>query len=445
MLKTWSDEWKRTNPDIMVYLPREENGFDAVNQHFLVKKSPTGAWLAFWTRGADEGEPNQSIVVSRSTNRGITWSEPTIIDGPPAAHDSNFKAPDRREGKWKTAGVSDEEDRKHAGIASWGFPIIAEKLGRIYCFYQKNEGVAEYRYDLCGVLRGRYSEDDGCTWSKETFDLPIRRTFIDNLNPDIPINWIVWQIPYITSHGEVIAPFTRWPSHKAPKPNGAECWFLRFDNILTEQDISKLSITTLPEGERGLRVPSYGNPSNSFAEEPAIVELSDGRFFCVMRTAIGYIAYSISEDRGHTWSTPAPLYRDSDSELMLNPVVPCPIYKLKDGRYILLYYKNKGDANGGHFPCGYSCWRTNRYPAFISVGHEDLKKPCPVRFSPAKMLLDTQGKGLGPGGRTDAGTYPSLLEDGNDRILFYPDRKHFLLGKRLTDEWLAVNNITKSK
>ena len=69
--KTWSDEWKRTAPDIVVYLPEEENGFDATNQHFLVKKSPSGTWLAFWTRGADEGEPNQSVAMSRSTNQGV--------------------------------------------------------------------------------------------------------------------------------------------------------------------------------------------------------------------------------------------------------------------------------------------------------------------------------------------------------------------------------------
>ena len=169
-----------------------------------------------------------------------------------------------------------------------------------------------------------------------------------------------------------------------------------------------------------------------------MVELSDGRFYCVMRTAVGYIAYSISENRGRTWTTPAPVYRDADGELMLNPVVPSPIYKLKDGRYILLYYNNNGDANGGTFPCGYSCFRTNRYPAFISVGHEDAKdRHHPIRFGPPKVVVDTQGKGLGVGGRTDAAAYPSLLEDGGERILFYPDRKHFLLGKRLTDAWLA--------
>ena len=437
--KTWSDEWKRTDPDLVVYLPEEENGFDSVNQHFLVKKSPSGAWLAFWTRGADEGEINQHCVISRSTDRGTTWSEPQMIDGPPAAQNLDYKAPQQREGSWRTPPVSDEEGKRHAGIASWQFPIYAEKFGRLYCFYNNNLGVAEYRYDLCGVLRGRYSEDDGVTWSDETFDLPIRRTITDNKDPNIPINWIVWQIPYVTSQGEVIAPFTKWPSHKdAPKPEGSESWFLRFDNILVEPDIAKLTTTTLPDGDRGLRVPAINNPSASFSEEPAMVELSDGRFYCVIRTDAGFIATSLSEDCGHTWSTPVPLYRDFDGELMLNPVVPCPIWKLADGRYILYYCNNNGDANGGEFPCGYKCWRMNRYPAFISVGHEDPTNPYrPIRFGPPKMVVDTEGVALGVGGRTDAGSYCSLVEDGSDRILFYPDRKHFLLGKVLTNEWLA--------
>ena len=361
-----------------------------------------------------------------------------MIDGPPAAQDKDYRAPKQIEGRWKTPPVSDEEGKRHAGIASWQIPIYAEKLGRLYCFYNKNEGVAEYRYDICGVLRGRYSEDDGVTWSNQTFDLPIRRTIIDIRDPNIPINWIVWQIPYVTSRGEVIAPFTKWPSRTAPEPLGAESWFLRFDRILTEPDVAKLTTTTLPDGERGLRMPSYQNPSGSFSEEPAIVELADGRLFCVMRTDVGYIAYSLSEDGGHTWSTPAPLYRDFDGELMLNPVVPCPIWKLNDGRYLLYYCNNNGDANGGEFPCGYGSWRVNRYPAFVSVGHEDPKNPHrPIRFGPPKMVVDTQGVGLGVGGRTDAGSYCSLVEDGDDRILFYPDRKHFLLGKYLTNEWLA--------
>ena len=213
---------------------------------------------------------------------------------------------------------------------------------------------------------------------------------------------------------------------------------MRFDNILTERDPSRLTTTTLPEGTRGLRVPSVLNPDVSFCEEPALVELSDGRFYCAMRTDAGYLSFALSHDRGHTWSAPAPLHRDQDGALMLNPVTPAPLYRLRDGRFLLLYCNNKGDANGGHFPCGYACWRENRWPAFVSIGREDVANPARgLRFGPPKLLINTDGVPIGPGGRRDAGSYPSLLEDGERRILFYPDRKHFLLGKYVTDEWLA--------
>ena len=436
--KTWSDEWKRTNPDFTVYLPEKENGFDATNQHFLVQKSPTGAWLAFWTSGADEAESNQSVVISRSSDRGLTWSTPTVIDGR-LMKDRDFKAPDQRKGAWRASGsvISEEAGKKFFGVASWGFPIVVPKLNRVYCFYFKFKGAGDLSYGHYGVLTGRYSGDDGKTWS-ESFELPTQRVPGDNPDVNVPGNWIIWQIPYVTSRGEVIAPFTCWNSAKSRIGIGSESYFLLFDNILTERNPAKLTTTILSGGHRGLRVPSALDLNLSFCEEPAIVELADGRFFCVMRTDAGYIAYSVSEDQCRTWSTPAPLYRDKNGELMMNPVTPCPIWKLNDGRYLLLYYNNKGDANGGHFPCSYDCVRMNRYPAFLSVGHEDPDNPCyPIRFGPPKVFADSQGKGVGPGGRTETASYPSLLEDGDDRILFYPDRKHFLLGKRLTNEWLA--------
>ena len=36
----WSDEWKRTDPDIVVYLPEGEDSCDAHNEHFLVVPTP---------------------------------------------------------------------------------------------------------------------------------------------------------------------------------------------------------------------------------------------------------------------------------------------------------------------------------------------------------------------------------------------------------------------
>ena len=436
--KTWSDERQRTNPDLVVYLPEQENAFDAVNQHFLVTKTPGGAWLAIWTQAADEGEINQSVVSSRSIDRGKTWTEPIVVAGPAETIDKTVIAPDKSKGDWRTPDTNEQEGRRHAGIASWGFPIVVPELSRIYCFYCQNDGIAEYRYDLCGMLRGKWSDDDGATWSAKTVELPIRRTVLDHPDERFPVNWIVFQVPYVTAQKEVIAPFTRWAARASAFANGSECWFLRFDNILTEPDPYKLRTTTLPDGRHGLRVPHFEDTANTFAEEPSMVELSDGRFYCVMRTSVGYIAFSISNDRGHTWSTPAPLYRDNENELMLNPVVPAPIYQLNDGRYVLLYYHNNGDAHGGYFPCGYACFRTNRYPAYISLGLEDPGNTFqPIRFGPPKVFINSDGHALGPAARTDDATYPSLLQDGTDRILFYPDRKHFLLGKYLTDQWLC--------
>lgn len=434
-MKDYGSEWQRTDPDLVVYRPATENGYDSVNQHFLVTKSPGGAWLAFWTQGADEGEINQSVVVSRSEDRGRTWSPPTVIDGPLSTN-PEYAAPDQRDVEWRAPGVSDEEGRRHAGIASWQFPIVAERYNRIYLFYWMCTGKADFRYDIGGVLLYRYSEDEGVTWSDPPFELPLHKTAGDNPDPEIPVNWIIWQIPYVTSRGEVIAPFTCWNSAQSNAAPGADSYFLRFDNVLTEKDPSRLTSTTLPQGARGLRVPSCMEPEESFCEEPAIVELSDGRLFCVMRTDAGYIAFSTSSDGGSSWTTPAPLYRE-DGRLMLNPVVPCPIWKLRDGRYLLQYCNNKGDAHGGHFPCRYACWRSNRYPAVLSVGREDLQNPaCPVRFGPPKVIADPQGVPIGPAARTDAASYSSLLEDAGERILFYPDRKHFLLGKYIPDEWL---------
>ena len=433
----YQSEWQRTNPDLVVYKPETENEFDSVNQHLLVTKSQAGSWLAFWTRGADEGEVNQSVVMSRSTDRGASWSEPTVIGGPQSMGIKSHRAPDQRQGQWHAVRLSAEEGQKHAGISSWGFPIVAPKLNRVYCFFFKCNGIADFRYDIGGIIMGRFSDDDGITWSDE-FELNARRTAGDNPDPGVPVNWIVFQVPYVTSRNEVIAPFTCWNSAKSLVKNGSDCHLLRFDNILTEPDPARLKTTTLPESGRWLRHPCVFDPTMSFCEEPVLVELSDGRFFCAMRTNVGYIVFSISTDRGHTWTQPAPLYRDGGNELMLNPVVPCPLWKLQDGRFLLQYCNNNGDANGGEFPCGYNCWRTNRYPSFLSIGREDLNNPrCPIRFGPPKMFVDTQGAGIGPGGRTDAASYGSLLEHGGERVLFYPDRKHWLLGRYITDEWLS--------
>jgi hypothetical protein len=78
----YTDEWARSRPDLVVYIPRGAKGHDAENQHFNVVAMPSGTFLAFWTQASVENAPDQRVVASRSTDRGRTWSEPVEIDGP---------------------------------------------------------------------------------------------------------------------------------------------------------------------------------------------------------------------------------------------------------------------------------------------------------------------------------------------------------------------------
>ena len=430
----YASEWKRTKPDVKIYMPEGENTFDAANQHFLVSPTPKGTWFATWTRSADEGFENQHIACSRSEDRGRTWSRPVVIDGPEGCEDPKHHAAIQTDGNWYAPKV----DKDCTGIASWCFPLFAPETGRIYVFYNKCEGLTDFRYDMSGKMCMRYSEDDGKTWSERIYDYPIVDKAIDNPDPKVNKNWIVWTQPHVMSDGSVIAPYSLWSSPKSPCAGGSESFFFHFENILTETDPEKFRIATYPEGPHGLRSPACTKPASSLCEEPVIVELSDGRLFCIMRTDHGIIYSSISSDGGKNWTPPIPLMDEPGGDFMLNPIVPCPLYKLKDGRYLLLYYNNDGSAHGGECPAGYTYFRQNRYPAYLCVAREAPGDPDrPLRFGKPMVFVDTEGIGIGPGGRTEAATYPSLLEDGADRILFYPDRKHWLLGKTITDEMLA--------
>ena len=44
-VKDFANEWKRTDPDLAVYRPQAERGFDSYSVHFLVTRTPAGSWL----------------------------------------------------------------------------------------------------------------------------------------------------------------------------------------------------------------------------------------------------------------------------------------------------------------------------------------------------------------------------------------------------------------
>ena len=82
-------------------------------------------------------------------------------------------------------------------------------------------------------------------------------------------------------------------------------------------------------------------------------------------------------------------------------------------------------------------------PSFVAVGEYRPNADQPIWFSKSKQLMDNDGVGVGPLKRIDLGVYPSVTYRNGQYVLWHPDRKFFLLGKRITPEWLAELTVPK--
>lgn len=409
-------EIRRTNPDYVVFCPPSTDRATLVtgNEHLLVERNPCGGLFAVWTQSSHEGASDQHIAFSRSLDVGKGWSAPMTIVGPDAA--------------------------RGVGMASWAFPIVA-KSGRLWVFYSRHQGVNDVFTHTTGKLACIVSDDGGDTWSSETL-IPMPRSIWDHPDAAIPANCIVWQKPIRISDGRHVAGFTRWISQAvAPMPPGAAWWeaqsvveFLRFENIDAARTPADLVVSTFMQNEAALRLPvrnqrgGTADGTRSVVQEPSIVELPDGRLFCVMRTTLGSPYYTVSADQGETWTKPEVLlYRDGGAAIF-HPISPCPIYPIEGTDDYVLFYHN----HDGHF----LNWTPNdtghhRRPICLARAAFRPDARQPLWFSEPWYFMDNGGISIT---RTDLAMYASTtpLPDGSGITLWYPERKFFLLGKNIS-------------
>lgn len=406
---------RSTKPDYTVFVPSiTENGAgNTGNEHFLVFDGPDGSLMAIWTQSTHEGQPDQHIVFVRSADEGVTWTEPKIIAGS------------------ATAGAEP--------MASWAFPMVS-KRGRIYVLFSQHVGKFDTFFHTTGLMAGIWSDDDGKTWSRPQ-TIPMRRSVRDNPDTSFPANWICWQKPLrLCKDGRYFVGFTRWTS-KAMKKNPTLSWmshdslveFMRFDNLDENPEAAKLKILWFASDTNGLAAPFPGHPETSSCQEPSIVKLPDGRFFCVMRTAAGSPYWSQSRDDGQTWSQAQPLLRRDGGEALKHPLSPCPIFDVGgntagSGRYALFIHNHDGHYKEfGPLDANF-----HRRPIYLVAGrfHADGKQP--VWFDEPQFFMDHDGVPIGAPtaqGRLDLALYSSFTVRQGKAVLWYPDRKFFLLGK----------------
>lgn len=415
-LKTILDrEIQRSEPDYIVYRPGSLDGstFDTGNEHFLVFDGPDGSMMCVWTQSSYEGAGDHRIVFARSDDEGKTWTPPKHLVGPKRPGDGY--------------------------MASWGFPITS-RSGRVYVIYNQYQGIDDVVHQHTGTMDCIYSDDLGKTWSKPQ-NIPMKRSPYDHTDVSVPSNWIVWQKPIKDLQGKWFTGFSRWVSKAVRTPPHSKSWtawetvveFMRFENIDDNPEPKDIRITYSAWGDKALRVPHYTNPLLSVAQEPSLVRLPDRRLFCTMRTMAGCIWYSLSDDDGRTWCAPRPMLRKDHGLPILEPLCCCPIYEYSPGRYVLLHHNNDGRVDG------HTAEETkfNRHPAFIAVGEFRPGAEQPIWFSDSRQLMDHDGQGIGPLQRLDIGVYPSVTNRKGNYVLWHPDRKFFLLGKKIPEEWLS--------
>jgi hypothetical protein len=311
----------------------QANGYS--DQPYVVV-TRSGSWLCVVTSSdAHEGDSSQRIVARTSTDRGRTWSAPIDIepaDGPEA---------------------------------SWAVPLVTPS-GRIYVFYTYNtQNIREVptdtgrspRVDTLGDMVFRYSDDEGRSWSVDRFHVPIRTFDIDRRNPfggDVQFWWSVGK-PEVVGTSVFIAASKvgEFREESQGFQKTSEGFLLRSDNLLEEQDPTRISWETLPDGDFGLRA-----PEGDVAEEHKVVGLRNGDLYCVYRSEKGYVASATSRDGGHTWSTPE-WATFSSGRPIKNPRAATFAWSCGDGRHLLWFHNNSNTWFGAY-----------RNPAWLSGGIE---------------------------------------------------------------------------
>ena len=413
------EEIKRTQPDFTVHDPTggqprawDDPDFLWLNEHLLVVptwESDGSTLLATWTSARLDPSTRQRVAVSRSEDGGQSWSPARYLDG---------------------SGV-DGAPEEH--VAAWQMPIVAPS-GRIYLFYT----CGRPGWHASG-FRWRFSDDDGRTWS-DPVDRDVPRNDIDG--DDGPV-WIACSKGLLDRQGRPLIAFSHWASTEAvpagkepPRELFCQIEMMRLDNLAENPAPEDIQITWLCRGEAGapagpIRVPHAKVQGASFSQEPYLVRLPDDRLFMVIRTNRGELWWSVSGDDGVTWEEPKVLRTRDGGEVLQHPCSPAPVYDLSDGRYLLMWHDNDGWVNGA-----VHVWDVhNRRPSWAAIGTFGPEAEQPLTWGEPWLFIDNDNIGHGPPGmeRYESAAYGSLTTATGEAICWYPDRKCFLLGKRVPE------------
>lgn len=267
----------------------------------LLLEAPNGDLLCEWLSGGDD-EPadDNCVLVSRSTDRGQTWSRAEVL----------LPAGDMA-----------------AALTSWH----TTQDGRIIMFgahWPYDKTYNDWYYFRCE------STDSGKTWSK-----PEKRTFHNNHSS--------FGSPIRLNNGELLFAGTFFKERENPLVGTVKS----FIDIQNEQEASLISADKekneihkfgthlhgcciyISSDENAMELVEYGHIANRPLGllEPSCIQLRDGKIVMMMRAEWGgYLWRAESSDNGRTWT-------DAWQTDIPNPTTCLSLVRLLDGRIAMIH------------------------------------------------------------------------------------------------------------
>jgi hypothetical protein len=420
------------NPDYVCFVPRNNRKFpgdtadpakrgDSYNDHFQVIHDPGRRMLyAFWTQATKESALDQHIAFSRSADGGVTWSQPVVLAG-------------------------SETRATPTGRASWQQPMLTRR-GRLYCLWNQSINGSRPHY---GMPYGRYSDDGGALWSAPEPLAEFKRMDADGADVSKLPCWCNWQRPLrLAEDGRFFVGCSRFGRAPYDKGQRGKVEFWRFENIDGHPEVRDIRISHFASNRSALgaedveEVPGFkffnprpladGKTPYPSVEEASVVKLPDGRLFALMRSTLGCPVWSQSRDGGKTWARPRALL-DENGRPFLHSCSPCPMYDWKgceaaSGIYFMLLH-DRFDFNA---PSAYQ----KRGALYLHAGRFDPDGVQPVKFGKGRLFAPRAANNS---------SYSSYTVVDGEGVLWSPDQKYYLVGRRIGPEWFNPSFKTEYK
>ncbi len=195
------------------------------------------------------------------------------------------------------------------------------------------------------------SSDEGKTWSEPVLCSEDSGYFI--VNNDRVIR---------CKNGRLVMPSSLHRNECKINEKGAKVFSKFYPGVLyifTSDDDGRTWNTTAKE----IPIPPSGGCETG-VQEPGVIELSDGRLWCYIRTDTGRQYETFSEDFGATWSDPLPSYFTS-------PISPLSMKRLSDGRLLAVW--NPIPIYNGRTQHVDGIWTGGRSPLVMALSNDDGK------------------------------------------------------------------------